>query len=49
VGTDTDWIVNNFHWMMDNVPDFNVSLYGDGTAAQQIANQLTKKTIRPLT
>lgn len=40
VGTTPDWIVKNFDWMMDNVPDFNVKLYGDGTAAQKITNTI---------
>lgn len=41
VGTDSDWILNNFRWMMDNTPDFKPGIYGDGNAAVKIASSLT--------
>ena len=45
VGTDTDWILNNFRWMMDNVPDFDLSLYGNGKAGALIAEHMTRKPV----
>lgn len=48
VGTDPDWILNNFHWMMENVPEFDLSLYGNGTAARQIADHISRKSTRSL-
>ncbi|MFM9028364.1 MAG: UDP-N-acetylglucosamine 2-epimerase, partial [Bacteroidota bacterium] len=41
VGTDPDWILNNFRWMMDNVPEFESGIYGDGRAANRIVTSLT--------
>lgn len=45
VGTDTDWILNNFRWMMDNVPEFDLSLYGNGKAGAVIAEHMTSKPV----
>lgn len=45
VGTDPDWILNNFRWMMDNPPDFNKQLYGTGEASRTIAEHLTKTAV----
>lgn len=40
VGTDPDWILNNFRWMMDNSPEFEQGIYGDGKAATRMASIL---------
>ncbi len=45
VGTDPDWIWNNFRWMMDNPVDFQSQLYGDGHAARKIVDHMTRKTL----
>lgn len=45
VGTDSDWILNNFHWMMENLPDFDLSLYGNGKAGTIIAETMTRKPV----
>lgn len=45
VGTDSDWILNNFRWMMDNPPEFEHQLYGDGHAAEKIAQAMVRKPV----
>lgn len=42
VGTDPEWILNNFRWMMDNPPSFDRQLYGDGRASRVIADHLMR-------
>ncbi len=44
VGTVPDWVVKNFDWMMENLPDFHVKLYGDGTAAKKITEAILSPT-----
>ena len=45
VGTDTAWILNNFQWMMDQNPDFDLSLYGNGHAASTVASTIAGKKL----
>jgi UDP-GlcNAc3NAcA epimerase len=40
VGTTPDWIIKNFDWMMENIPDFSVKLYGEGHAAKKIVETI---------
>lgn len=49
VGTDPDWILNNFRWMMDNPPDFSKQLYGNGDASRTIAQHLSRTAVPALT
>lgn len=48
VGTDPDWILNNFRWMTENPPSFDQQLYGDGHASRIIADHLLR-TRHPVT
>jgi len=48
VGTVPDWIAKNFEWMMDNLPDFQIKLYGDGSAAKKIVDSILTSAKIPI-
>ncbi len=45
VGTDPDWIFNNYQWMMEQTLTFESGIYGSGNAAQIIATSLARPAV----
>ncbi|MFM2208254.1 MAG: hypothetical protein RL213_2229 [Bacteroidota bacterium] len=49
VGTDPDWILNNFRWMMEQPVSFEPGIYGNGHAAEVIAGSILRPAATPAT